>query len=167
MNMLLALFLFVAIAALLKQFALGFRAVPRVLRLANVGFAQHIGATTKRADAAMAIRYVLVKIGTDANHVAVAGVADIPWGVATDEAAAAEDLIAVAFLGAQSKTLPMVASAAIAAGDMVVAAANGKIRTLPATTGTYYIIGRACEAAGADLDVIEVDPTFPIQRVVP
>jgi hypothetical protein len=60
----------------------------------------------------------------------------------------------------------MVASAAITLGDFVVSAAGGKIRTLPGTTGTYYIVGRALQAAGADLDVIEIDPMPVIQRVV-
>lgn len=167
MNILLVLLSIVAIVGLLFLQTRGFRAAPRVLRLANIGVSQHVGSFTKRADAALATRFLLVKQGTDVNHIAVAGAADIAYGVATDEAAAAEDLVAVAILGAQDKTLPMVASAAIAADAFVVSAAGGKIRTLPATTGTYYIIGKALEAAAADGDPIEVASCFPIQRVVP
>lgn len=166
MNILFTTLSLVAVLAVLVLHARGFRAAPRVLRLANLGTSQHVGAITKKADAAHALRYLLVKQGTDAGHVAIAGAADIAYGVATDEPAAAEDLVAVAILGVQDKTLPMVASAAIDADAFVVGAANGKIRTLPVAAGTYYIIGRALEAAGSDGDLIEVAPCFPIQRVV-
>lgn len=157
--------LFVAVGMLLKQWASGFRAP--ILRLANLGVETHdSGRITKKADAALATRYLLVKVGSDVDHIAVAGAADIPLGVALDEPAAAEDLCAVQLLGTAGRTIPMVASAAITLDDFVVAAANGKIRTLPGTTGTYYIIGRALKAAAADGDLIEIDPCFPIQRVV-
>lgn len=134
-----------------------------------LGFGWHEGGKIGyKADAALTTRFLLAKIGSDANHVTYAGTSDIPIGVITDEAAAAEDLVNVRLLGSSNHaTVPMVASAAITVGDMVVSAANGKIRTLPGTTGTYYIIGRALQAASADGDVIEVDPYPPIQRVVP
>lgn len=135
--------------------------------LANLNEGEHeAGLITRRADAAISTRFLLVKVGTDANHVAIAGTADIPLGIAQDEAAAAEDRIAVQLLGSAGSTKRVVASAAIAVDAMLVAAANGKVRTLPVAAGTYYIVGRALEAAGADGDVIEMDPCFPIQRVV-
>lgn len=134
--------------------------------LANVAEGTHAGSITKLADAAITTRNLLVKIGTDAGHVALAGVSDIPLGVATDEPAAAEDPVNVALLGAHAGTLLGVASAAITAGDLVVAAANGKLRTLPTSAGTYHIVGRAIAAAGADGDTIEFVPSFPVQRVV-
>jgi len=65
----------------------------------------------------------------------------------------------------------MVASAAIAEGDLVVmadvttAANKGKIRTLPTAVGTYYIVGKALEAATADGDIIEV-MLLPAERRV-
>jgi len=49
-------------------------------------------------------------------------------------------------------TVPMVASAAIAAGVAVYGAASGKI----ATTVSGAAIGVSCEAAAADGDIIEV-----------
>lgn len=162
---LICLFMIVATALLLAQHARGFRAAP-MLRLANLGTSQHAGNISKKADAALATRYLLVKIGSDADHVAVAGAADIPLGVCTDEPPAAEDWCNVALFGSIGTTLPMVASAAIAAGDFVVSAANGKIRALPAAAATYYIIGRALEAASGDGVLIEVDPIPPTQRVV-
>ncbi len=124
------------------------------------------GNRTYLADAAITARHLVVKSGSDLNHIAVAGTGDIPLGVVDDQADAAEDPVNVQLLGAKRGTILMTASAAIALDAMVVSAASGKIRTLPGTTGTYYIIGRAREAAGADGDVIEVIPCFPIQRVV-
>jgi hypothetical protein len=47
-----------------------------------------------------------------------------------------------------------------------VADASGKVRALPGTSGTYYIIGRALNAPAADGDIAEIDPCAPIQRVV-
>lgn len=159
---------------LLGALALGFmawrhargRRLPAV-EFANIAEGTVAGNKSYLSDEALATRFLLVKLGTDANHIAIAGAADIPIGVATDEAAAAEDLVNVGLLGSSSETRKAVASAAIAVGAMIVAAASGKVRTLPGTTGTYYIIGRALQAAGADGDVIEFDPYPCIQRVVP
>lgn len=124
------------------------------------------GCITKLADVALTRRHLLVKIGTDASHIAINTASDIALGVVDDEAEAAEDPVNVQLLGQKEGTILMVASAAITAGAMVVSAADGKIRTLPGTTGNYYIIGRALEAAGADGDVIEVAHSFPVLRAV-
>lgn len=161
-------FLFVMCAGFLSGLRNAFSATPSEFALANLGSNQHGGGrVTRKADAAIATRFLLVKIGSDANHIAVAGVADISIGVCEDEPSAAEELAIVQLLGSSDKTLTMVASAAIAAGDFVVAAANGQIRTLPVTTGTYYIVGRALEAAAAAGDQIEVDPIPNAKIVVP
>lgn len=134
---------------------------------ANIAVGTHpTGCITKLADAPLARRHLVVRIGSAITHVAVAGAADLALGVVDDEAEAAEDPVNVQLLGQKEGTVLMVASAAIAAGALVVTAADGKIRTLPVATGTYNIIGRALEAAGADNDVIEVAHCFPIQRVV-
>lgn len=125
------------------------------------------GCITKLTDAALATRNVLVKIGSDISHVAVttAGT-EIPLGVVNDEASAAEENVNVQLLGQKQGTVLMVASAAITAGDLVVAAANGKIATLSASAGTYYIVGRALNAATTDGDLVEVAHCLPVQRVV-
>jgi len=138
------------------------------LPIANIGEGTHDGTITKLATAAVTVRYGLVKVGADADHFAVAGTADIPWGVCVDEPTAAEMPAAIDILGCRDRTVLMVASAAIAAGAYVVAASsNGKIRTLPGTTGTYYIVGMALNAASADGDLVEVAHCIPVQRVVP
>lgn len=159
-------FLFVLCAGFLSALRGAFSPTPD-MALANINEGVHqSGRVTRKADAAIATRNLVVKIGSDANHIAVAGTGDIALGVCQDEPTAAEETCAIQLLGSCDRTLLMVASAAISAGDMVVTAASGKIRTLPGTTGTYYIIGRALQAAAADGDAIAIDPCFPVQRVV-
>ncbi len=139
-----------------------------IMLFANVAEGIHeSGNITKLSDGAITTRYLLAKIGTDIDHVDLAGTADIPLGVITDEASAAGLPVNVALFGAAAGTLKVVASAAITAGALVVSAASGKVRTLPGTTGTYYIIGRALVAASADGDIVEIAPMPCIQRVVP
>ena len=152
------------LAATLALFVAGLR---QEFLCANIAEGVHgDGQITKKADGAITTRYLLAKIGSDIDHVDLAGTADIPLGVITDESAAAEDLVNVSLFGSGQSTQKMIASAAITAGDLVVSAASGKIRTLPGGAGTYYIIGRALNAASADGDVVEVTPSFPVQRVV-
>lgn len=156
------------VAAIAAIAAIGDRLLgcPRY-EFANIGEGTYqTGNMTRLADAALSTRHLVVKIGSDINHVAVAGAADIALGVANDASEAAEDPVNVQILGVAEGTILMTAGAAITAGDMVVTTSSGKIRTLPSGAGTYYIIGRALEAAGADGDVINVAHCFPIQRVV-
>lgn len=123
---------------------------------ANIAEGTHANSLTKKADAAITTRYLLGKIGSDVNHVAACGASDIPIGVITDEAAAAEDLVAVEMLGVSKRSILMVASEAISAGEHVYTAASGKVQDLPAGAGTYYEVGLALTAASADGDIIEV-----------
>ena len=91
----------------------------------------------------------------------------IPLGVANDEASAAEESVNVQLLGSKQGTVLMVASAPITAGDLLQAAAAGKVATLgTGGNGTYYIVGRALNAAAADGDLVEVAHCVPVQRVV-
>jgi hypothetical protein len=105
------------------------------------------GNISKKLDAVPAERWVLVKFGSDVDHVNIAGAADIPLGVITDIAEAIEDPVNVHLLGSAPGTQFMVASAAIALGDFLQPAANGQVATLTATTGTHYNVGRALNAA--------------------
>jgi hypothetical protein len=134
--------------------------------LANVGEGFQPPSQTFLTDAAFAERYLLVKGGSDALHVALCGVGDIPKGIAHDSAAAAEESVTVHKFGLHREGAQGVASGAIAVEALLVPGANGTVRTLPAAAGTYYIIGRATKAA-ADTDRVEFTPCFPIQRVVP
>lgn len=52
------------------------------------------------------------------------------------------------------------ASAAIAQNAIVVGTAGGKLVTLPASTGTYYAVGYAVNAAAADTELFPVLVSF-------
>lgn len=136
-----------------------------IVRLANIAEGTHEGNITKGADAAITERWLLGKLGSAADRIAVCGAADTPVGVITDEAAAVGDLVNVSLLGARSGTLRMVASAAIAQGALIEPAASGRVTTLGGGAGTHHVVGRALDAAGAAGDVIEVDP-FYFLRVI-
>lgn len=133
---------------------------PERVTLANIAEGTHDGNITKAVDAAITERFLLAKIGSASDRVAVAGAADTPIGVITDEAAALGDLVNVALLGARPSTVRMVASAAIAQGALLEPAANGRVQTLTGSIGTHHVVGRALDAAGAAGDVIEVDPCY-------
>lgn len=133
----------------------------------NIAEGTHAGTIRKLADAAIATRNLLFKFGSDVNHIAVAGASDIPLGTVEDEALAAEDEVSVNILGSTGRSLLMVASEAITVGEAVFTAASGKVQDLPAGAGTYYQVGYAMTAAGADGDVIEVQPCTPVKTVVP
>lgn len=115
------------------------------------------GCITKKCDAALTSENLIVKQGTDSDHVAVtAANTDTPLGIALSKTDAAEDTVGVALPG-KAGTKLAVASAAIAVGARVVPTAAGKIVTLPTAGGTYWVIGRALTAATADGDIIEID----------
>lgn len=123
------------------------------------------GSMTRIADAAHALQYLLVKFGSAATHIAIAGVADSPIGMCPDTPALG-DSAAVLLLGSANESRTMVASEAIAVGVRVFAAADGKISDLPAGAGDYFCVGVALEAAAADLDEIQVDPCVPFTVTV-
>jgi hypothetical protein len=162
----LAVIAFVALAALLVSMSKGFRQRHALLQLCNVAEGTHAGSIRKLTDAAVATRNLLCKHGSDGDHVAACGASDIPFGTMTDEAAAAEGELDVEILGITPRTLLMVASEAITVGEAVYTAANGKIQDLPAGAGTYYKVGHAMTAAGADGDLVEVQHCAPIATVV-
>lgn len=130
--------------------------------IANIGEGIHgSGALSFRADAALATRYLLVKRGSDDAHVAVAGAADVPPYLCTDEAAAAEDLVTCVALACAGGTVRAVTdgSGALAAGDVLVPAAGGKVKKIAAGAGNYYVVGMATAAVAAtDGDAVEMIP---------
>lgn len=162
-----SILLVLAVALGLALFVTARPSARNLTSLANVAEGFWHGSKTYLATGAISTRYLLAKLGADAAHADIAAAADIPIGFFTDEATAAEDPVNVNLLGTTPTTQIGVASAAIALGAFIVPDAGGKIRTLPVTTGTYYIIGRALSVAAANNDPVVVDPCFPIQRVVP
>ena len=123
------------------------------------------GNITKAVDAAITERFLLGKVGSASDRVAVAGASDTPIGVITDEAAATGDLVNVALLGSLGSTVRMVASGAITQGALVEPAASGRIQTLGAGVGVHHVVGRALDAASNAGDVIEVDPFYFIREI--
>ena len=138
---------------------------PETVLLANSAEGTHEGGITKFADSAITERWLLGKVGSGSDRVAVCSAGDTPIGVISDEATAAGEAVSVSLLGSSRGTVRMVASAAIAQGALVEPAASGRIQTLGAGAGTHHVVGRALDAATAAGDLIEVDP-FYFLRVI-
>ena len=141
---------------------------------ANIGEGVHgdvNGGFSKLPDAAIATRYLFAKPGSDADHAAIAGHTDIPYGIFQDttlQVGGADDLtlpVAVRPMGAASSTRLVAINSTVALGDFLVPDDNGYAKTLPGASGTYYICGRALQAGQAG-DTIEMDPCVPVQRVI-
>lgn len=142
------------LAVLAIGLAFLFRKPTGRVRLANIAEGVHDANVTRLTDAAITTRFLIVKVGTDTDHIAVAGAQDIGIGVVADEADAAERNVTVGLFG-RGPTKRMVASEAIAVGGKCFQAASGKI----AASGTNFV-GIALRAAAADGDVIEVNDTL-------
>lgn len=136
------------------------------LGLANIAEGTHEGSLTRKTDAAISTRYLLARVGSDADHVAVCGASNAPIGVFTDEAAAAEAFLALDLLGVSKRTTLLVASEPISAGAHLYTAANGKVQDLPTAPGTYYEVGLALTAAAADGDLLEASHCLPRKTIV-
>jgi hypothetical protein len=139
--------------ALVSAAALVLTGLRRPFSTANVEgtVGTHEKAIGRYTDAAIPTRYLLVKKGSDADHIALCGAGDVPLGTVDDEASAAEKRVHVNLLG-KGPSKKMVASGAIGAGVRVYAAAGGKI----AAAGTVEV-GISLTAAAADNDILEVN----------
>lgn len=148
-----------AAAALLSSWVCRARGLTALSNIAE-GIHQ-TGVLNFRADAALASRYLLLKRGSDDAHVAVAGASDTPIYVALDEAAAAEDPVACQAIACAGGTIKLVTNGAgaLAAGDVLVPAAGGKVAKIAAGAGNYYVVGIATAAVAAtDGDQLEAIP---------
>jgi hypothetical protein len=140
------------------------------LLLANFNSTEHLeGKISKIADNPFTLRFLIAKVGSDINHIDLAGAADEPLGVCTD-APVAGDYASVNVLGAVKGTQRGYAAAAITAGADIYTAAGGLLQAEPNTAGTYWLVGRAIMAAAAPnagvYDDFEFTPTKPIKVVV-
>lgn len=143
---------------ILAALAVAFTPSPRRLVATNIAEGTHEENVTRLADAAVTTRFLVVKVGSDAHHVAVcSAITDVPIGVLSDEAAAAEDPVNVQLLGARCRTIKATAGAAISAGSLVATMATGKVQT---AVSTQYPIGRALTTVASG-DVVEIDPVVP------
>ena len=156
--------LVIATLAVLVTWAKGFRS-SSVSAFNALGDGVHHGDVPVTLEAAVGTRHLLLRKGTGSNQVLVGTATDRPWGFAEDEGAVG-DIIAMHPLGLGGRTVLGVASAAIAANALLSPAASGKVRTLPVAAGTYWVIGYAQTAAGADGEQIEIVSCVPYSVTV-
>jgi hypothetical protein len=124
--------------------------------LSNIAGGTHAGHLTRTLEAPVSTRYLVATTGTAAGAATVCTASDAPLGVFTDEGDSGE-AINVALLGAARSTLLAVAGAGVNAGDYLVCGAGGRVLALPASPGTYEVIGQAVSAAATD-GLVEFDP---------
>lgn len=119
------------------------------------------GVRSYTPDAATTSRYLIYKIGTDADHVAVAGLNDVAIGVSNDQADAGVP-IAIQLFGAKPGMLRVQTDGTIANGDYVKSGAAGQ--ATKATTADAGIFGKALfgtDTSSAAGDVISIVHDFP------
>jgi hypothetical protein len=154
----------VAFAAILLFTAVRMTRTDRASRLhfCNIAEGTHgNGIFSKRTDEAIP-RYRLVKFGSNADHVVFADAGEQALFLATDDATAAEDLIAVQALALAEGTVKLITNGAgaLAAGDILVAANDGKVAKKSASAGNYYVVGVCCQVVaatdGLELEAIPV-----------
>lgn len=125
---------------------------------ANIAEGTHDDTITKIADAAITVRHLLYKQGSDGDHIAVVtSLTDLPLGTVADEVATADLALipmTVKLLG-KGPTKRMVAGGTITAGAPVFMTAAGKVDV----TG-FVCVGTAITAGVLD-DVIEVQDCYP------
>lgn len=141
----------------------------RVTPLANTFWAQlsghSINLPRKLSDSALAVRGLLVKAGSDAQHVAVCGANNVPLAVVDDDTIAIGNEVNPLLLG-RGNTKILVVTEAVAIGDALYTAAGGKVSKLSAVAGTYYLVGYALTATSAADQHVEVNDKVPHKVVV-
>jgi hypothetical protein len=142
----------------------GFIRAPRgQVMFANIGEGTFEGGVkTYVADAATASRYLIYKVGTDADHSAVAGAGDVPIGQSNDQAEAGMP-IGINLFGCKPGMLRVVTDGTIANGDYVKTGAAGQ--ATKAANGDAGQFGKALfgtdttSAAGDVITVVHVLPS--------
>ena len=114
--------------------------------------------------------FILVKRGsTAATGYAVCGASDQPFGVVLDTVATGQtgQGRAVRMLGLGDKTVPVRVSEASTIGALAVTATSGEVQSgVPATAGTYWIVGIHTKAQGTASALGEILPCRPQKLVV-
>jgi phage-related tail fiber protein len=116
----------------------------------------NFGVITRTSDGAIT-QNAIVKVGSDASHVAQAGAADTPFGIALDAAGGAGVSIRVAMLtaGCEVPRKMIAANGSVIAGALLEPAASGQVTTLTGTVGTHHVLGRALQASVSAGDLID------------
>lgn len=128
---------------------------------------ENVGIKTLESDGAISEQYVIVKIGSAANRVALCTSSDSPLGIALNTTSGAGQSVRVALIGSMSSLArKMVAAAVVAQGSLLeVSGSSGRVATLSGGVGTHHVIGKAYEAAAGAGSVLEVVP-FYFLRVI-
>lgn len=116
---------------------------------------------SKIADEAIP-RFRLVKIGTDADHIAMCDAGDIPIGFTRESSGAAADRVAFTYLGLSCKGAIGYSSGAIVAGNLLCPGTDGVLRDITLLNGTtVYVCGIALQsvATGKEFAWIPYAPT--------
>ena len=111
-------------------------------------------------DAATASRYLLYKIGSDADHCAVCGAGDTPLG-SSDDLAEANNLdvpITVKLFGAVHGTVRVTTDGTVANGNRVKAGANGQVTVAANGDVSFGIAIIDTDTSSAAGDVIAIIP---------
>ncbi len=139
-----AMLMFTAAFALSR---LAHRARKSKVNFANVGEGDYShGRKSYLVDTGTAVlgtRYLLYKVGSDADHVTTCGAGDVPIGQSDDagDSANSDVPIAINLLGAAHGTLRCVTDGTIANGNYIKTAANGQATV--ANNGDAGIFGKA------------------------
>lgn len=115
---------------------------------------------TKTSDAAIGSS-ILVKFGTDADHVDVCGAANTPIGVALTSTSGASQSIRILLLCGSVST--MTASGTVTFGSLLEPGALGTAAILGGGVGTHHVVGRSLETKTNAVMKVQ---TFYFQKVI-
>jgi len=125
----------------------------------NIAEGTHSGNITQYLETTITARYLIAKAGTASGKITLCGSGDKPFGIITDEGVLT-DPVNMALLGCAQNTLLVKTAGAISAGDDVVVGSGASAIALPASAGTYYVIGQAVADAASGA-LVELDPCTP------
>lgn len=136
------------------------------VQFANIGEGTvKYGMKSYLPDATTSQRYLLYKIGTDGDHVAVCGAGEVPIGPSDDQADSTTTPIAVKILGGVTGLVRGVTDGTIANGDHVKAGASGVIVKASTTDVSFGIALFGTDTSSASGDVITYVPCVPHKHV--
>ncbi len=166
MNTIIVSFLLLAVISLFVSWIASRPRGAQFTPLANVAEGTHEdGIFTLTADNVFSEVYSLVKLGAAEGGADICGASDVPFGVA-QEAPAAGESFAVEQLGKGRSKLMRVATGGVTFKDLLVPAAAGRVKPLPADPGTYKVVGVALQTRSTAGDTVEVADCTPYDVVV-
>jgi len=131
------------------------------------------GTVSLDGTAAIATKNYVVVRGADDRHFKIPSAAtDVPLGILLNDEIATDEVDVVkkniALFGLYPESLPAVAEAAIAVDALLVQGVGtpGRVKTLPGTTGTYFVIGRSRFTVANAGDPVSIAHCLPYAVVV-